>query len=169
MPKAAIRIGGGIRSGGGIRGGGTIRTGSGGRPSSSGIRYQNTHTGQTISRPNGWQWSRTGLIFLPLATRYFYRSRSSSGRYTTPATSSMTYYYCTSDTDSSAEIQCSSADGDNKCCEDEETHEAFCCGGDVPDYLLQDMNRATQTIARIFYTLAALALCMHLFMRRFYR
>ncbi len=174
MRKAIPRIRGGssgIRGGSSIRGGTGIRSGSGIRTGSSSsiTRFVNTRTGATISRPSGWQWSRSRLIFLPIATRFFHRSSSSSNRFTTPATSSVTYYYCTSGDDPSVEIQCSSIDRDTQCCEDETTHEAFCCGGDVPDYILQDMNRATQTIARIFYTLAALALCMHLFMRRFYR
>lgn len=166
--KAPVRIG--IRTGSSIRtGGSSIRTGSGIRTSSSIARYQNTRTGQSYPRPSGWQWSRSALIFLPLSTRHFYRSRSSSHRYTTPATGSQMYYYCTSDNDLSVEIQCSSTDGDQQCCEDESTHDAFCCGSNVPDYLLRDPNRAARTIAGIFYTLAALTLCMHLFMRRFYQ
>jgi hypothetical protein len=163
MGKAAIRV---VRVSG-IRTSG-IRTGSGTRTPSI-ARYRNTRTGATISRPTGWQWSRSALIFLPLARRYSHRSRSSSNRYTTPDTSSVTYYYCTSTTDASMEIQCSSVNGDMQCCEDENTQNPFCCGGDIPDDILQDMNRATQTIARLFYTLAAMSLCVHLFIRRFYR
>jgi hypothetical protein len=156
-----IRTGGsGIRTGGG---------GGGSRVSPSITSFRNSRTGASIPRPNGWQWSRTRLIFLPIATRFLHRSYSSSNRYTTPAGSSLTYYYCTSDSSDSVEIQCSSADGDAECCEDESTGEAFCCGGNIPDYIIQDMNRAVQTIARYFYTLAALALCMHLLMRRFNR
>jgi hypothetical protein len=153
---SSIRISSGIRS---------SRISSGIRTSSSLSRYSSTRTGATFSRPNGWQWSRSAFIFLPLATRFGHRSRSSSNRFTT--TSSVTYYYCTSDIDPSVEIQCSSTNGDSQCCEDEKTQQPFCCGGDIPDDLVRDANRATQTIARIFYTLAALALCMHLFMRRF--
>jgi hypothetical protein len=166
--KAAIRGGGGIRGGGsGIRGGGG--GGSGIRvPTSS--RYRNTRTGGgSIDRPNGWQWSRTQLIFLPLATRYFYRSRSSSSQYTTPPDSSLTYYYCTPDNSQSVEIECNSATGDTQCCEEQTSKQAYCCGGDIPDYIIQDMNRAAQTVARVFYTLAAVALCMHLLNRRFNR
>ncbi len=172
MHKAAIRGGGGFRGGGVIRGGGNIRGGGvirgGGGGGSSIARYRNTRTGTTIPRPNGWQWSRSGLIFLPISTLFFYRSRSSSNRFTTPATSSLTYYYCTQDSDPSTEIQCSSVNRDSLCCEDEKTKEVFCCGGDIPDDIVQDMNRATKTIARIFYTLAVLTFCIHLFMRRFY-
>jgi len=165
MPKAAIRVGSRVS---------TIRRGSSSGGSSvirqpSVTQYRNTRTGTTINRPTGSQWSRSSLLFLPLAIRFALRSRSSSSRFTTPSTGSTTYYYCTSLNDPSTEIQCSSVDGDNQCCEDQTTQQAFCCGGNIPDYILQDMNRATQTIARFFYTLAALALCMHLFMRRFYR
>jgi hypothetical protein len=167
MSKAAIRVGGGIR-GGTIRGGGSSGGSSGIRQPSV-TRYRNTRTGTTINRPTGSQWSRSSLIFLPLAIRFALRSRSSSSRFTTPSTGSTNYYYCTSLVDPSTEIQCSSIDGDNQCCEDVNTQQAFCCGGNIPDYILQDMNRATQTIARIFSTLAVLALCTHLFMRRFYR
>ena len=163
--KAAIR-GGGIR-GGGIRGGG-IRGGGGSSiriPTTS--RYRNIRTGVSINRPNGWLWSRTQLVFLPLATRYFYRSRSSSSHYTTPPDSSLTYYYCTPDNSQSVEIECNSATGDTQCCEEEKSKEAFCCGGDIPDYIVEDMNRAAQKIGRVFYTLAAVALCLHLLNRRF--
>ncbi|CAF2816937.1 unnamed protein product [Rotaria sp. Silwood2] len=162
----AIRITGGIRSG--IRSGSSgIRTGI--RTSPSITRYSNTRTGATIFRPNGWIWSRSRLMFLPLATRYLYRSRSSSNRYTTPATSSQTYYYCTANNDASVEIQCSSVSGDSQCCEDQEGKQPFCCGGDIPEDYVEDMNRATKRIAQVFYTLTALALCMHLLVRRFYR
>ena len=107
-------------------------------------------------------------LFLPIATRFFHRSRSSSNRYTTPASSPLTYYYCTSDADSDIEIQCDSSYGDTQCCENTTIQEAFCCGGDIPDDFLEDTDQATRTIERIFYTLAALALCTHILMRRLY-
>lgn len=175
VPKAISRGTSGIRASGSrsTRSGSSsgTRSGSssgGSRKPSSNTRYTNTRTGVRISRPTGWQWSRSRLIFLPLATRYFHRSRSSSNRFTTPATNHENYYYCTSNVDPSIEIQCSSTDGDSQCCEDETTHQAFCCGGNIPDYIQQDLNQTTKTIARIFYTLAALTLCMHLIMRRFH-
>ena len=163
-----IRIGG--SRGGGIRTGGSRRSGSrtGGSRSPSVTNYRNTRTGASISRPNGWLWSRARVAFLPLAIRYGHRSRSSSNRYTTPSASSLTYYYCTSNTNSSVEIQCSSANGDSQCCEDTSSGRAFCCGGDIPSYITQDMSKATRAIAKLFYTLAALAFCVHLFMRRFF-
>ena len=157
-----------MRGGGGSRipsGGG----GGGGSRSPSGTRYRFTRTGGTVPRPTGWQWSRTRLIFLPISTRYFLRPGSSSNRYTTPPSSSLTYYYCTSSTDSNNEIQCDSTYDDDQCCEDTETGQVYCCGGELPDDLLEDMNRATRSLTRVFYTLAILALFMHLFMRRFYR
>ena len=168
LNKAAarvVRVSGGTRIGSGIRPG---SIGSGIRTSPSVIGYRNTRTGAAISRPNGWLWSRSALIFLPLASPFSHRSRSSSNRFTTPATGSLTYYYCTSITDASLEIQCSSTNGESQCCEDEETLELFCCGGNIPVDIVQDLNKAVQTMTRLFQTLTALALCMHLFMRRFY-
>ncbi|CAF2105574.1 unnamed protein product [Rotaria magnacalcarata] len=119
----------------------------------------------SISRPNGWLWSRSRLVFLPLATLYFHRSRSASNRYTTPPSTSLTYYYCTSN-DGSVEIQCSSMYGDTLCCEDQTSQQPFCCGGDIPDDFVEDPNRATRRLAKIFYTLTAITLCIHLFLRR---
>jgi hypothetical protein len=165
QPRNA-RGGGSRSSGGGSRTGSGSRGGS--RSSSSGTRFVNTRTGATISRPSGWQWSRSRLTFLPLASRFLHRSRSSSSRFTTPSTSSVTYYYCTSSADSSAEIQCSSVNGDSQCCEDETNQQPFCCGGQISGDFIEDTNRAVQILAQIFYTLAAMALCIHLFMRRFY-
>jgi hypothetical protein len=134
------------------------------RPSGSRItRYPSTRTGATISRQVGWLWSRSRHIFLPLSTRYYYRSHSSYNRYTTPATGSEIYYYCTSN--SSMEIQCSSKNGDGQCCEDEKLYQAYCCGGKIEDDFVEDFNQATQ----IFCTLSALALFTHIFIRRFYR
>ena len=165
--------GGGRGGGGGSRGGSSIRGGSSSGSRSSGSRsfstFRSTRTGSSISRPTGWQWSRSRFIFLPIATRYGYRSRSSSNRYTTSATNALTYYYCTSNDNASVEIQCSSANNDSQCCEDGTTQEVFCCGGDIPDDLQEELNRATQLVARIFYTLSALAFCMHICMRLSYR
>ncbi len=151
-----------------FRSGGSRSSRSGSRSSSSIIRFHNTRTGQRISRPTGWQWSRTRSTFLPLSTRFFSRSRSSSNRFTTPATSSVIYYYCTSNSNASVEIQCSSIDGDTQCCEEETTQQVFCCGGKISEDFIQDANRAAQILAKIFYTLAAIALCIHIFMRRFH-
>lgn len=159
--------GGGSR-GGSIRGGSRIPSGGGSRIR-TGTQYRNTRTNTIINRPNGWQWSRTRFIFLPISARYFHRSRSSSNKYTTPASNSLTYYYCTSSTDASLEIQCDSTYNDDQCCEYESTGEVYCCGGDIPDDILEEINRATRTFTRLFSTLAVLALGMHLFMRRFYR
>ncbi|CAF3956585.1 unnamed protein product [Rotaria sp. Silwood1] len=146
----------------------SIRT-SGSRTSSIGTRFRSIRTGATISRPTGWLWSRTRHIFLPVSRYYYYRSRPSNNRYTTPATGNETYYYCTSNTSAAIEIQCSSINGDGQCCEDETISQVFCCGGKIDDDLVDDFNQATQIIARIFYTLTAIALFMHIFMRRFYR
>ncbi|CAF0908567.1 unnamed protein product [Rotaria sordida] len=146
-----------------------IRT-SGSRISSIATRFRNTRTGATVSRPTGWLWSRTRHVFLPVSQHYYYRSHSSNNRYTTPPTGNVTYYYyCTSNTSSSMEIQCSSInDDDGQCCEDETISQVFCCGGKIDDYLIEDFNQATKTIARIFYTLTAITLFIHIFMRRFY-
>ncbi|UJR27384.1 hypothetical protein I4U23_008674 [Adineta vaga] len=174
--KVTVRTGGGIRSGG-IRSSIGTRTGSSSSSrnrvsasssSSSSARYLNTRTGITYNRPSGWLWSRSRLIFLPLAIRYAHRSRSSSSRFTTPTSDTTTYYYCTSNDNSSIEIQCSTIYGDQQCCE-ETNQDAFCCGGTIPDDIEQDMSRTTQTIAQVFYSIATLALFTHLFMRRFYR
>ncbi|CAF3001876.1 unnamed protein product [Rotaria sp. Silwood2] len=146
----------------------SIRT-SGSRISSFGTQFRTTRTGATISRPTGWLWSRSRRVFLPISRYYYYRSRPSNNRYTTPATGYETYYYCTSNTSASMEIQCSSINGDSQCCEVESTSQVFCCGGKIDDDLLEDFNQATQIIARIFYTLTAITLFMHIFMRRFYR
>lgn len=153
-----------------IRGGSTSRGGSSVRnPIRTGTTYRNTRTGTTISRPTGWVWSRSRMAFLPLSTIYLHRIRSSSNRYTTPATSSLIYYYCTSSSDTSKEIQCNNANGDSKCCEDQTNQQPFCCGGAIPDDFIEDPNRATHKLAQVFYTLAAVTLCLHLFMRRFNR
>ncbi len=151
------------------RSGGSSRTGSGSRPPSPGIRYRSRSTGATIIRPAGSLWSRTRNAFLPVSRRYYYRTRSSTNRYTTPATSSITYYYCSTNSSVPEEIQCSSIDGDTQCCEDETTQEVFCCGGKISDDLVDDYNRATKLLAQIFYTLSTLALLMHIFRRRFYQ
>ncbi|CAM4862852.1 unnamed protein product [Rotaria socialis] len=146
-----------------ITGGGSRISGS--RSPSSISRFRNTRTGTSISRPNGWLWSRSRLVFLPLATLYFHRSRSASNRYTTPPSTPLTYYYCTSN-DGSVEIQCSSMYGDTLCCEDQTSQQPFCCGGDIPDDFVEDPNGATRRLAKIFYTLTAITLCIHLFLRR---
>ncbi|CAF1177641.1 unnamed protein product [Adineta ricciae] len=177
--KAAVRFGsvsrGGSRISSGSRSSSGSRTSgsSGSRvsassSSSSSVNYYNTRTGVRYNRPTGSLWSRSRLAFLVLASRYTSRRYSSSSRFTTPASGSVTYYYCTSIDNTSAEIQCSSENGDTQCCE-ETDYEPFCCGGNVPDDIQQDMSRATQTVSRIFYTIAALALFMHLFMRHFRR
>lgn len=68
------------------------------------------------------------------------------------------------------EIQCSTLNGDGQCCEDETTKQPFCCGGKVDDDIVEDSNQATtHIIARIFFTLSAITLVMHLVTRRFYR
>ena len=163
-----------IRAASGVRASGT-RTSSGSRISSgasrvsSSSRYRSTRTGTTYNRPSGWQWSRSSLIFLPLAIRFAHRSRSSSSRYTTPTPGSTDYYYCTSIDNPSIEIQCSSNNNDAECCEEIASQQAFCCGGTIPDDILQDMNRAAQNMARVFYTIAGLALGMHFLVRRCYR
>ncbi|CAM2701797.1 unnamed protein product [Rotaria socialis] len=154
-----------IRNGRGIRGS-SSNNGGVNRPTTSVIRYRNTRTGTSISRPNGWLWSRSRLVFLPLATLYFHRSRSASNRYTTPPSTPLTYYYCTSN-DGSVEIQCSSMYGDTLCCEDQTSQQPFCCGGDIPDAFVEDPNGATRRLAKIFYTLTAITLCVHLLRRHF--
>jgi hypothetical protein len=67
------------------------------------------------------------------------------------------------------EIQCSTINGDGQCCEDETTHEVFCCGGPISDDLVEDYSQATRILARLFYTLSAIALLMHIFIRRFHQ
>ena len=129
--------------------------------------YRNTRTGTVISRPAGYQWSRTRLVFLPIARRYSQRSRSSSNRYTTPAGSGENYYYCSSDQDQSLEIQCTSTYNDNQCCEDE-NEQPYCCGGDIPSEY-EEISRATKTLAKLFYSLAALLLLLHFYRRYSYR
>ncbi|CAF1157954.1 unnamed protein product [Adineta ricciae] len=177
--KLAVRFGGASRGGSRISSGsrsssGSRTSGSSGSrtsassSSSSSANYYNTRTGVRYNRPTGWLWSRSRLTFLVVASRFTSRHYSSSSHFTTPSSSSVTYYYCTSIDNTSAEIQCSSANGDTQCCE-ETNHEAFCCGGSIPNDIQEDMSRATQTVSRIFYTIAALALFMHLFMRRFRR
>ncbi|CAF1924123.1 unnamed protein product [Rotaria magnacalcarata] len=164
--RRAIRLSGSsIRNVRGIRGS-SSHNGGANRPTTSVIRYRNTRTGTSISRPNGWLWSRSRLVFLPLATLYFHRSRSASNRYTTQPSTSLTYYYCTSN-DGSVEIQCSSMYGDTLCCEDQTSQQPFCCGGDIPDDFVEDPNGATRRLTKIFYTLTAITLCMHLLRRHF--
>jgi len=162
--RAIIRTGTRGTSGGGIRtsGGSSIRA-----PST--IRYINTQTGGRLYRPPNSYFSPAAMIFLPLSLRHKSRSISRSNRYTTSATNPQTYYYCTSDEDDSDEIQCNShSSGSNRCCEDEETEKVSCCSDDIPDHLRLE-SRATKTIERVFYTLAAITLCMHFVMRRFHR
>ena len=155
-------------SGGG--GGGTIRTSGGGsRPTSPGIRYRIRSTGANIIRPPGSLWSRTRNSFLPISRRYFHRTRSSTNRYTTPSTGPTTYYYCSTNDTVPDEIQCSSIDDNTKCCEDEKTQEVSCCSETIGDDLDDDYNRATKLLAKTFYTLAAMALLLHILRRRFYQ
>ncbi len=52
------------------------------------------------------------------------------------------------------EIQCSNSTGDTQCCEEETTHEPFCCGGEISKDLIDDFNQATKILSQIFYTLA---------------
>ena len=169
QPRLMRSRGGSSRTGTrtGIRTG--IRTGGGTRTITIGTRYRNSRTGVNIIRPPGSLWSRTRYTFLPVSRLYFYRSRSSTNRYTTPATGTITYYYCSTNGTTSDEIQCSSIYGDTQCCEDETTHAAFCCGGQISEDLIDDFNHATKILARIFYTLSAMALFTHILMRRFYR
>ncbi len=154
---------------GSSRSGGSSRTSGGSRPSSAGTRYHSTRTGANIIRPAGSLWSRTRNAFLPVSHRYYYRTRSSTNRYTTPATGSITYYYCSTNSSVPEEIQCSSIDGDTQCCEDETTHEVFCCGGKISDDLVDDYNQATKLLGRIFYTISIVALLAHIFRRRYYQ
>jgi hypothetical protein len=156
------------RSSSGSRGS-IIRTGGGSRPISPGIRYRIRSTGANIIRQAGSLWSRTRNAFLPISHRYFYRTRSSTNRYTTPSTGSITYYYCSTNDTVPQEIQCSSIYDDTQCCEDETTHDVFCCGAKIGDDLDDDYNRATKLLAQIFYTLSAMALLLHIFRRRFYQ
>lgn len=122
-----------------------------------------------IIRPPGHIWSRSRASFLPTSSRYVYHTRSSRNRFTTPATSTLTYYYCTSNSSSVAnEIQCNNKDGDSQCCEDAATQQPFCCGGDIDDDLDDDTNQAAQKWAQVFYTLAALAFFMHVVKKRFH-
>ncbi len=137
---------------------------SGSRSSSSIAQFHNIHTGARLIRPTGWQWTRAQSAFLPISRRFY----PSYHRYTTPATSLETYYYCTSTSNSTMEIQCSTVDGDAQCCENEGTQEVFCCGGKISDDFIKDVNRAAQIFARVFYTLTAVALCIHVFIRHFY-
>ncbi len=141
---------------------------SGSHSSSSIVRFHNIRTGARIIRPTGWQWTRAQSAFLPISTRFHHRSYPFYNRYTTPATSSVTYYYCTSTGNRPVEIQCNTIDGDTKCCENEATQQVFCCGGKISDDFIEDANRAVQIFARVFYTLTAVTLCIHVFMRRFY-
>lgn len=170
-------------SGGGRGGGGSRASSSGSRSSSSrtsgsrtsgsrtsGITtYRSSRTGARITRPVGHLWSRSRHTFLPISTRFAHRSRTSNTRYTTPATGSITYYYCTSSTNSTAEIQCSSETGDNQCCEDETSHEPYCCGGNISDDLSEEFNQAARQLAKIFYTLMAVVLVLHVLRRRWSR
>jgi hypothetical protein len=66
------------------------------------------------------------------------------------------------------EIQCSTADGDAQCCENEVTEEIFCCGGKISEDFVEEVNRAAQRLARVFFTFTAITLCIHVFLRRFY-
>ncbi|CAF1198649.1 unnamed protein product [Adineta ricciae] len=139
------------------------------RISTGATRFRNTRTGTVISRPSGWLWSRSRHVFLPVSRLYRYRSRSSSpNRYTTSATTSSEYYYCTLDANSSAEIQCLTTTGDNQCCEVETIREVYCCGGDIDSDYDAD-NQGRRLLTRIFYTISAIAFVMHIFMRRFNR
>jgi len=101
-----------------------------------------------------------------ISRRYIYRS-SSYNRHTTPSAGSERFYYCTSNSTNTSEIQCSSTNGDNQCCDDETYENVFCCGGKISEDLDEDFNQAKKVLARIFYTLSAVALVMHIFMRRF--
>lgn len=143
---------------------------SGSRTSGSRIsipsRFRNSRTGTVISRPTGWLWSRTRHVFLPVSRRYYYRSTPIYSRTTRPPPTSITYYYCTSNTSNPNEIQCSTVNDDTQCCEDETNQQIYCCGGKIDDDLKEDFNQATQIIARIFFTLSAMALFMHIFMNR---
>ena len=139
------------------------------RISTGATRFRNTRTGAIIRRPSGWLWSRSRHVFLPVSRLYRYRSRSSSpNRYTTSATTSSEYYYCTLDANSTAEIQCLTTTGDNQCCEVETIREVYCCGGDIDSDYDAD-NRGRRLLTQIFYTISAIAFVMHLFMRRFNR
>ena len=142
------------------------RRSSGSRSSSTASRYRNTRTGAAISRPSGWVWSRTRHVFLPISRTYHYRSRSSSNRYTTPATSPIGYYYCSSDSNSATEIQCHNATGDSQCCEDETNQQVFCCGGEIDSDFIADFNQGTIILARAFYTLSAATFLTHLTLKR---
>ena len=115
-------------------------------------------------------WRRTRHTFLAPSRTYYYRSYPFNHRYryTTPITPSGNYYYCTSSSDITNEIQCNTANGDSQCCEDETTRTVYCCGGNVDDTLEDDTNQTTQMLSRIFFTLATIALFMHLLMKRFH-
>jgi hypothetical protein len=164
--------------------GGTSRSGSrssssrvsssssrvGSRISSLATRYRSSRTGASISRPSGWLWSRSRHVFLPVSQHYYYRSYSSHHRYTTtPSLSSGAYYYCTSNISISKEIQCSTINGDGQCCEDETTRHVYCCGGSIDADFVEDFSQATRILSQIFYTLSAIALVMHILMRRFHQ
>ena len=132
-------------------------------------RFVSTRTGARIIRPTGHVWSRTRASFLPVSSRYMYRSGTSRTRFTTPSTGSTTYYYCSSSAGATAnEIQCTNKDGDSKCCEDPATQQPYCCGGDIDDDLDDDTNQAVQKWAKVFYTLAALAFFLHIVKKRFH-
>ncbi|CAF1452276.1 unnamed protein product [Adineta steineri] len=139
------------------------------RTSSFASRYRNIRTGAIISRPSGWLWSRTRHVFLPISRSYYYRSHSSSNQYTTPTTNSQSYYYCTSNSSNSIEIQCNTINNDSQCCEDETAHQVFCCGGEIDADYIADLSQATKRLSQLFYTLSAIALFMHLFMKRLYQ
>ncbi|CAF1397534.1 unnamed protein product [Adineta steineri] len=143
------------------------RSSSSSRTSSFVSRYRNIRTGAIVSRPTGWLWSRTRHVFLPISRSYYYRS--SSNRYTTPTTNSQSYYYCTSNSSNSIEIQCNTINNDSQCCEDETAHQVFCCGGEIDADYIADLSQATKRLSQLFYTLSAIALFMHLFMKRLYQ
>ncbi|CAF4126089.1 unnamed protein product [Adineta steineri] len=145
------------------------RSSTSSRTSSFASRYRNIRTGAIISRPSGWLWSRTRHVFLPISRSYYYRSHSSSNQYTTPTTNSQSYYYCTSNSSNSIEIQCDTINNDSQCCEDETAHQVFCCGGEIDADYIADLSKATKRLSQLFYTLSAIALFMHLFMKRLYQ
>ncbi|CAF3604999.1 unnamed protein product [Rotaria socialis] len=151
---------------------GSIGT-SGSRISSFGSNYHSARTGASIYRPDGWLWSRTRYVFLPVSQNYVYRSRSSYNQNTTLPIASSRYYYCTpsnsSTSNTSKEIKCSSINGDSQCCEDSTTEQAYCCGGSIDGDVQKDFNKATKTIARIFFTLSVITFFMHIFMRQLHR
>ncbi len=142
-----------------------------GRISSLATRFRSTRTGASITRPSGWLWSRSRHAFLPISRHYFHRSHSSHHHQhtTRPTESALYYYYCTwHNKNFTREIECSTTNGEGHCCEDEKTQQGYCCGGLIDDDLVEEYSQATQVFAQIFYTLSAVALVMHIFMRRFY-